>query len=104
MVLEVDCSVEWNVSCGFFLKSFYNWIPTFFFVVFLLFFFHFLAIFLIITLYGILFQEAYGRYLDLHELYNQYINSKFGKEIEYSAYLDVFSRPHEIPHKLKMTR
>lgn len=49
-------------------------------------------------------EEAYGRYLDLHELYNQYINSKFGKEIEYSAYLDVFSRPHEIPHKLKMTR
>lgn len=49
-------------------------------------------------------EEAYGRYLDLHELYNQYINSKFGKEIEYSAYLDVFSRPHEIPRKLKMTR
>ncbi|KAK9178971.1 hypothetical protein WN943_028165 [Citrus x changshan-huyou] len=49
-------------------------------------------------------EEAYGRYLDLHELYNQYINSKFGKEIEYSTYLDVFSRPHEIPRKLKMTR
>ncbi|KAK9933441.1 hypothetical protein M0R45_020639 [Rubus argutus] len=49
-------------------------------------------------------EEAYGRYLDLHELYNPYINSKFGKAIEYSAYLDVFSQPHEIPRKLKSTR
>ncbi|KAJ4705844.1 splicing factor 3A subunit 3-like [Melia azedarach] len=49
-------------------------------------------------------EEAFGRYLDLHELYNLYINSKFGKQIEYSAYLDVFSQPHEIPRKLKMTR
>ncbi|KAK4384858.1 Splicing factor SF3a60 [Sesamum angolense] len=32
-------------------------------------------------------EEAFGRYLDLHELYNDYINSKFGKQIEYSAYL-----------------
>nr|XP_011469280.1 PREDICTED: splicing factor 3A subunit 3-like isoform X2 [Fragaria vesca subsp. vesca] len=49
-------------------------------------------------------EEAYGRYLDLHELYNQYINSKFGEPIEYSAYLDVFSQPHKIPRKLKSTR
>lgn len=104
MVLEVDCSVEWNVSCGFFKKVFITGYPLSFLLYSYFFFFHFLAIFLIITLYGILFQEAYGRYLDLHELYNQYINSKFGKEIEYSAYLDVFSRPHEIPRKLKMTR
>ncbi|KAL6211406.1 hypothetical protein ACLB2K_016632 [Fragaria x ananassa] len=45
-----------------------------------------------------------GRYLDLHELYNQYINSKYGEPIEYSAYLDVFSQPHKIPRKLKSTR
>lgn len=65
----------------------------------------FLAIFIIIiSVSGFLFQEAFGRYLDLHELYNLYINSKFGKQIEYSAYLDVFSQPHEIPRKLKMTR
>lgn len=51
-----------------------------------------------------LFQEAYGRYLDLHELYNDYINSKFGKQqIEYSAYLDVFSEPQKIPRKLRLT-
>ncbi|KAL6291666.1 hypothetical protein ACE6H2_009176 [Prunus campanulata] len=47
-------------------------------------------------------EEAFGRYLDLHELYNQYINSKFGEPIEYSAYLDVFSQPQKIPRKLKL--
>ncbi|XP_010548951.1 PREDICTED: splicing factor SF3a60 homolog [Tarenaya hassleriana] len=49
-------------------------------------------------------EEAFGRYLDLHEMYNQYINSKFGDVIEYSAYLDVFSQPEKIPRKLKLTR
>ncbi|XP_010544083.1 PREDICTED: splicing factor SF3a60 homolog [Tarenaya hassleriana] len=49
-------------------------------------------------------EEAFGRYLDLHEMYNQYINSKFGDVIEYSAYLDVFSQPGKILHKLKLTR
>ncbi|PPR98105.1 hypothetical protein GOBAR_AA22568 [Gossypium barbadense] len=49
-------------------------------------------------------EEAFGRYLDLHELFNQYINSKFGAKIEYSAYLDVFSQPYNIPWKLKSTR
>ncbi|CAA7024502.1 unnamed protein product [Microthlaspi erraticum] len=43
-------------------------------------------------------EEGFGKYLDLHAMYkyNQYINSKFGggdAKIEYSAYLDVFSRP-----------
>lgn len=49
-------------------------------------------------------EEACGRYLDLHEMYNQYINSKFGEVIEYSAYLEVFSQPEKIPRKLKLTR
>ncbi|KAJ9679827.1 hypothetical protein PVL29_021669 [Vitis rotundifolia] len=49
-------------------------------------------------------EEAFGRYLDLHELYNEYINSKFGEHIEYSAYVDVFSEPQKIPRKLKLTR
>jgi hypothetical protein len=51
------------------------------------------------------FQEAFGRYLDLHELFNQFINSKFGDpSTEYAAYLDVFSQPHKIPRKQKLTR
>ncbi|KAJ0525720.1 putative splicing factor SF3a60 binding domain, SF3A3 domain, splicing factor 3A subunit 3 [Helianthus annuus] len=50
-------------------------------------------------------EEAYGRYLDLHELYNDYINSKFGKQIDYSTYLEVFSQPQRIPSsKLQVTR
>ncbi|PWA83838.1 hypothetical protein CTI12_AA163700 [Artemisia annua] len=48
-------------------------------------------------------EESHGRYLDLHELYNYFINSKFGSKIEYSAYLDVFAHPQLIPRKLKMT-
>ncbi|CAK9318189.1 unnamed protein product [Citrullus colocynthis] len=49
-------------------------------------------------------EEAFGRYLDLHELYNQYINSKFGEAIDYSSYLDVFSQPQKISRKLKVSR
>ncbi|KAL8137091.1 hypothetical protein V2J09_003092 [Rumex salicifolius] len=49
-------------------------------------------------------EEAFGRYLDLHEFYNKYINSKFGEPIEYTAYLNIFSQPEKIPRKSKMTR
>ncbi|EEF48955.1 splicing factor 3a, putative [Ricinus communis] len=49
-------------------------------------------------------EEAFGKYLDMHELYNQYINSKFGEPIEYSAYLDIFPQLHNIPRKLKLNR
>ncbi|CAL0319502.1 unnamed protein product [Lupinus luteus] len=49
-------------------------------------------------------EEAFGRYLDLHELYHLYINSKFGEPIEYSAYLDVFAETDKVPRKKKMTR
>ncbi|GLU09488.1 hypothetical protein SLE2022_263480 [Rubroshorea leprosula] len=49
-------------------------------------------------------EEGFGRYLDLHALYNQYINSKFGKPIDYSAYLDAFSQMQNIPLKLKSAR
>lgn len=49
-------------------------------------------------------EEGFGRYLDMHELYNDYINSKFGEPTEYSAYLEVFSQANKIPRKLKLTR
>ncbi|CAL1409685.1 unnamed protein product [Linum trigynum] len=60
-------------------------------------------------------EEAHGKYLDLHELYNQYINAKFGmprsdkkesedSHIEYSTYLNLFSQPQKINWKLKLTR
>lgn len=60
--------------------------------------------FLITDYMKIAFQEAFGRYLDMHELYHQYVNSKFGEPIEYSAYLDVFSETDKIPRKMKTTR
>ncbi|XP_072968725.1 splicing factor SF3a60 homolog [Typha angustifolia] len=49
-------------------------------------------------------EEAFGRYLDMHELYNEYINSKFGALVEYTAYLDSFSQTSNIPFNLKLTR
>jgi splicing factor 3A subunit 3 len=49
-------------------------------------------------------EEAFGKYLDLHEMYNNYINSKFGTHIEYAAYLEIFSEPQKVPRKFKMTR
>jgi len=49
-------------------------------------------------------EEVYGRYLDMHELYNQFLNSKFGHPIEYSAFLDEFSQTHKISRSHKLTK
>ncbi|KAJ8759492.1 hypothetical protein K2173_007105 [Erythroxylum novogranatense] len=54
-------------------------------------------------------EEAFGKYLDMHELYNQYVNLILDKKagepaMEYSTYLDVFSQPENIPRKLKYSR
>lgn len=49
-------------------------------------------------------MEAFGRYLDLHELYNEFINSKFGSLMEYSAYVGTFAQTEKILHSLKATR
>lgn len=56
------------------------------------------------TLAGFILQEAFGKYLDMHELYNQFNNLKFEKPIEYSAYLDIFSQPNIVTRKLKFSR
>ncbi|KAH9289537.1 hypothetical protein KI387_033654, partial [Taxus chinensis] len=49
-------------------------------------------------------EEAFGRYLDMHELYNEYVNSKFGQLIDYSAFLEEFPKTHNIPRNHKLTR
>ncbi|KAF7102198.1 hypothetical protein CFC21_103376 [Triticum aestivum] len=49
-------------------------------------------------------EEAFGRYLDLHELYNEFINSKFRSLMEYSAYVGTFAQTEKISHSLKATR
>jgi len=40
----------------------------------------------------------------LHELYNEFINSKFGTPMEYSAYVGSFSQIEKIPQSHKTTR
>uniref|UniRef100_A0A0E0D5Q9 Matrin-type domain-containing protein n=1 Tax=Oryza meridionalis TaxID=40149 RepID=A0A0E0D5Q9_9ORYZ len=49
-------------------------------------------------------EEAFGRYLDLHELYNEFINSKFGTPMEYSAYVGTFSHVEKMAQNLKTSR
>jgi splicing factor 3A subunit 3 len=49
-------------------------------------------------------QEAYGRYLDLHALYNQFLNCKFGQPTEYSTFVDEFSQTHKIARSVKLTK
>ncbi|KAL5709675.1 hypothetical protein ACHQM5_020335 [Ranunculus cassubicifolius] len=49
-------------------------------------------------------EEGFGRYLDLHKLYNEYVNSKFGRKIEYSEYLDVFAQASDVEKIRKFGR
>lgn len=48
-------------------------------------------------------EECFGQYVDLHECYNRYINSKFGHPVTYVAYLDNFPTIDMIPSKYKAT-
>ncbi|TVU35501.1 hypothetical protein EJB05_17394 [Eragrostis curvula] len=52
----------------------------------------------------VVWMEAFGRYLDLHELYNEFINSKFGTRMEYSAYVGTFTQTEKISRNHKATR
>jgi splicing factor 3A subunit 3 len=40
----------------------------------------------------------------LHELYNEFINSKFGTPMEYSAYVGTFSHVEKMAQNLKTSR
>eukprot|EP00246_Nothoceros_aenigmaticus_P004024 TRINITY_DN1531_c0_g1_i2.p1 TRINITY_DN1531_c0_g1~~TRINITY_DN1531_c0_g1_i2.p1 ORF type:complete len:334 (-),score=64.33 TRINITY_DN1531_c0_g1_i2:850-1776(-) len=46
-------------------------------------------------------EESYGRYLDLHDLHNRFMNSKFGHQLEYSAFLNEFPQTHRIHRNQK---
>lgn len=46
-------------------------------------------------------EEGYGRYLDLHECYEKYINLKGIEKIDYVTYLTIFDRLFEIPKERK---
>jgi hypothetical protein len=57
-----------------------------------------------LTLWVVCVQEAYGKFLDMHELYNRFLNSKFGHPIEYSAFLEEFYQTHQIARHHKLTK
>jgi len=46
-------------------------------------------------------EESYGKYLDLHECYEQYINLKGIEKIDYVGYLSVFDQLFDIPKEKK---
>jgi len=46
-------------------------------------------------------EEAYGKFLDLHECYLQYINLKSVEKISYVRYLDTFDKLFEFPKDKK---
>lgn len=48
-------------------------------------------------------EEGYGKYLDLHECYNKYLNIKGLEKIDYITYLTTFDRLYEIPKDKKTT-
>ncbi|KAK6187943.1 hypothetical protein SNE40_005860 [Patella caerulea] len=46
-------------------------------------------------------EEGYGRYLDLHQCYEKYLNLKAVEKIDYVMYLTVFDRLFDIPKDKK---
>lgn len=46
-------------------------------------------------------EEGYGRYLDLHECYEKYVNLKGVEKIDYVTYLSVFDKLFDIPKDKK---
>jgi hypothetical protein len=51
---------------------------------------------------GCVAQESHGRYLDLHELYNEFVNAKFGRQMEYFEYLQLLTEFNSISRGLRM--
>ncbi|XP_018328525.1 splicing factor 3A subunit 3 [Agrilus planipennis] len=46
-------------------------------------------------------EEGYGKYLDLHECYEKYINLKGIEKVDYIAYLSTFDQLYDIPKERK---
>lgn len=47
-------------------------------------------------------EEGYGKYLDLHECYEQFVNLKHATKIDYLTYLTSFDRLFEFPKDKKL--
>lgn len=46
-------------------------------------------------------EEGYGKYLDLHECYEKYINLKGIEKVDYITYLGMFDQLYDIPKERK---
>ncbi|CAF4901285.1 unnamed protein product [Pieris macdunnoughi] len=46
-------------------------------------------------------EEGYGKYLDLHECYDKYINLKGIEKVDYITYLSIFDHLFDIPRERK---
>ncbi len=42
-------------------------------------------------------EEGHGRYFDLHELHNRFVNAKFGRQVDYLTYLQQVVYFSEVP-------
>lgn len=49
-------------------------------------------------------EEALGRYLDLHEHHQRFINSKFGRQLDYAGYAAALDSFEEIPRRQRLTK
>lgn len=49
-------------------------------------------------------EEALGRYLDLHFHYQRFINSKFGKQIDYLTYVAAVDNFGDIPRHHRLSK
>lgn len=49
-------------------------------------------------------EEAGGRYLDLHEQFQIFVNSKFKKDITYSEFCVLFDQFSDVPRDCRLSR
>lgn len=49
-------------------------------------------------------EEGYGKYLDLHALYSQYVNLEKAKKVDYLTYVCTFSKFDELPESRVYSR
>ncbi len=49
-------------------------------------------------------EEQLGRFLDLHDQYNNFTNAKFGRKLDYYQYMDCFADFGAIPKTKKYTK
>ncbi|CAI5491736.1 unnamed protein product, partial [Closterium sp. Naga37s-1] len=49
-------------------------------------------------------EEAMGKHVDMNEAHQQFCNAKFGRSMDYAAFLDQLPQTHKIPRNFKFTK